>query len=114
MVCALSTAGATRQSDVDTTIHFTDLPVFYATSVYPDLFLHCLPSRNKFFRGTLCLIEWKTSSKPKPLLGDTYDNPLQIVAYLGAVNRSRVLKKQGVRYRVKQCTVKKKKKNWDT
>ncbi|CAH1780695.1 unnamed protein product [Owenia fusiformis] len=38
------------------------------------------------YKGTLCLIDWKTSKKAKPQLRDTFDNPLQIVAYVGAVN----------------------------
>ena len=39
------------------------------------------------YKGTLCLIDWKTSSKPKPTLADCYDYPLQAVAYAGAVNQ---------------------------
>ncbi|XP_072168003.1 mitochondrial genome maintenance exonuclease 1-like [Diadema setosum] len=38
------------------------------------------------YRGKLCVIEFKTSRKPKNDLAKCFDNPLQAVAYVGALN----------------------------
>lgn len=32
------------------------------------------------------MIEWKKSDKPKPALSATYDNPVQLAAYFGAIS----------------------------
>uniref|UniRef100_A0A452SLN7 Mitochondrial genome maintenance exonuclease 1 n=1 Tax=Ursus americanus TaxID=9643 RepID=A0A452SLN7_URSAM len=38
------------------------------------------------YQGKLCVIDWKTSEKPKPYIRNTFDSPLQVVAYVGAIN----------------------------
>ncbi|XP_018432134.1 PREDICTED: mitochondrial genome maintenance exonuclease 1 [Nanorana parkeri] len=38
------------------------------------------------YRGKLCIIDWKTSEKQKAHIQRTFDNPLQIAAYVGALN----------------------------
>lgn len=39
-----------------------------------------------FISGKTCVIDWKTSKKPKTNIRQTFDNPVQLAAYLGAYN----------------------------
>lgn len=39
-----------------------------------------------FFRDIPVVIEWKKSSRDKYNLNSTYDAPIQLAAYMGAVN----------------------------
>lgn len=38
------------------------------------------------FRGELCAIDWKKSDKTKSTVESTYDAPLQLMSYIGALN----------------------------
>jgi mitochondrial genome maintenance exonuclease 1 len=42
-----------------------------------------------FHKDTLCVIEWKKSDRPKKSLTFTYDAPVQLCSYLGALNASK-------------------------
>lgn len=54
--------------------------------IHPLLGYHGIVDCVALFRGHLVVIDWKTSEKPKPTLQSIYDNPIQAVAYLGALN----------------------------
>ncbi len=38
------------------------------------------------YEGTPCVVDWKTSDRPKGSIERLYDHPLQLAAYCGAVN----------------------------
>lgn len=42
-----------------------------------------------FYKSTLSVIEWKKSDRPKKSLSFTYDAPIQLASYLGAINASK-------------------------
>ena len=67
----------------------TESLVFHPTlnyKGYMDCCTICYDERNFKSKSKLVLIDWKTSQKPKETLGSTFDNPLQIAAYVGAFN----------------------------
>lgn len=39
-----------------------------------------------FRRGSLVVVDWKTSQRIKTTLAAAYDDPVQIAAYIGALN----------------------------
>ncbi|XP_030699840.1 mitochondrial genome maintenance exonuclease 1-like isoform X1 [Globicephala melas] len=44
--------------------------------------LHCVAD----YQGKLCVTDRKTSEKPKPFIRNTFDNLLQVVVYVSAIN----------------------------
>ncbi|CAK9801996.1 Mitochondrial genome maintenance exonuclease 1 [Anthophora quadrimaculata] len=56
--------------------------------VHPTLryrgYIDCIASD----RDGLCIIDWKRSMKPKTSLAATFDAPIQLAAYIGAINAS--------------------------
>ncbi|KAK0059808.1 mitochondrial genome maintenance exonuclease 1 [Biomphalaria pfeifferi] len=74
---------ASLQSTFKTMSNITALEVgvFHPLLLYRGVF-DCVAKYKDF----LCVIDWKVSKKPRPTIKDTYDDPLQIVAYIGAIN----------------------------
>lgn len=64
----------------------SDVNVLESRLIHPYLYYQGAVDCVGSYRGTPMLIEWKTSSKPKLSLTSMFDDPLQVVAYLGALN----------------------------
>ncbi|XP_039301319.1 mitochondrial genome maintenance exonuclease 1 [Nilaparvata lugens] len=66
--------------------HISEVKVVESHVAHPELnycgFIDCVAK----YDGTPVVIEWKLAEKPKPDIRSTYDAPLQMCAYLGALN----------------------------
>ncbi|XP_076281136.1 mitochondrial genome maintenance exonuclease 1 [Lasioglossum baleicum] len=57
---------------------------------HPNLMYRGIVDCIAIYRGELCVIDWKKSDTKKSTLASTYDAPVQVSAYIGAVNASGV------------------------
>ncbi len=64
------------------TVKLIESPVFHYDLSYAGI-VDCVAS----YKGTPCVCEWKTADKPKGSVERLFDYPLQLTAYLGAVNQ---------------------------
>lgn len=69
-------------------IHGVDRPLAIESSVvHPDLGYSGIMDCVAVINNTLTLIDWKTSERVKNSKKALYDNPLQLAAYIGAINQ---------------------------
>ena len=68
--------------------HLSDVRLVEGTVFHYDLCyagkVDCVAS----YHGTPCVVDWKTSDRPKQSVKRLYDNPLQLAAYCGAINHT--------------------------
>ena len=67
--------------DIDA-VRLIESPVFHYDLSYAGR-VDCVAS----YKGIPCVCEWKTADKPKGVVERLYEYPLQLAAYLGAVNQ---------------------------
>lgn len=66
-----------------TSVEATETPVTHPMLRYRGI-VDCIAC----YRNDVCVIDWKTSKNPKKKLKDTFDAPVQLAAYIGAINAS--------------------------
>ncbi|XP_054758859.2 mitochondrial genome maintenance exonuclease 1-like [Lytechinus pictus] len=64
----------------------SDSPIIECHTKHPYLGYHGYADCITEYRGKPCLVEFKTSRKPKKSLAKCFDSPVQVAAYLGAFN----------------------------
>ncbi|XP_042861383.1 uncharacterized protein LOC122246712 isoform X2 [Penaeus japonicus] len=64
----------------------SDVQVLESRLIHPYLYYQGAVDCVALYKGMPILIEWKTSGKPKLSLKSMFDDPLQVIAYLGALN----------------------------
>jgi genome maintenance exonuclease 1 len=69
-------------ADVDG-VQLVESSVFHSDLGYAGT-VDCVAS----YQGIPCIVDWKTSDRPKASVNQLYDGPLQLAAYCGAVNHS--------------------------
>ncbi|XP_059622654.1 mitochondrial genome maintenance exonuclease 1-like [Phlebotomus argentipes] len=83
--------GATKEggwTSVEKVLQTVEPKIVEARIAHPFLKYHGIVDCVSVINSELHVIEWKKSERVKPTLADTFDAPLQLAAYLGAVNTS--------------------------
>ena len=65
-------------------LDFKNVQLIESEVIHKNLFYQGKMDCLAYYKGNLCLIDWKTSEKDKTELADLYDIPIQLSAYLGA------------------------------
>ncbi|CAG0916421.1 unnamed protein product [Notodromas monacha] len=79
---------------VFTSVKKVDLDLTEKPICHPVLGYWGIPDCVAVFKGTPVVIDWKTSGRTRQTIGQLYDGPVQLSAYIGALNATRTLDQQ--------------------